>query len=155
MSTTLTAPLTLIIFIHRLLFGTESQYSLFRFLPSMEICKNLIYYYRFRSYFPDNSAIRTNKYSFPDQISFTVRRLYHRNVRFTFPHNSYHLQFSQASKLQRCKSCHFFLDRKSTRLNSSHQIISYAVFCLKKEKVLVSKFVVVRCEGVIHEYLLE
>src|SRR5438552_13311217 len=26
-------------------------------------------------------------------------------------------------------------DRKSTRLNSSHQIISYAVFCLKKKKV--------------------
>src|SRR5207244_7970944 len=25
-------------------------------------------------------------------------------------------------------------DRKSTRLNSSHQIISYAVFCLKKQK---------------------
>src|SRR5258708_10322593 len=31
--------------------------------------------------------------------------------------------------------CHYFvLDRKSTRLNSSHQIISYAVFCLKKKK---------------------
>src|SRR5258708_22418195 len=28
-----------------------------------------------------------------------------------------------------------FEDRKSTRLNSSHQIISYAVFCLKKKKV--------------------
>src|SRR5258708_11496382 len=27
-------------------------------------------------------------------------------------------------------------DRKSTRLNSSHQIISYAVFCLKKTKTL-------------------
>src|SRR5258708_29675610 len=26
-----------------------------------------------------------------------------------------------------------FRDRKSTRLNSSHQIISYAVFCLKKK----------------------
>src|SRR5258708_24996100 len=26
------------------------------------------------------------------------------------------------------------LDRKITRLNSSHQIISYAVFCLKKKK---------------------
>src|SRR5258708_23164860 len=25
-------------------------------------------------------------------------------------------------------------DRKSTRLNSSHQIISYAVFCLQKKK---------------------
>src|SRR5438552_14015562 len=27
-------------------------------------------------------------------------------------------------------------DRKSTRLNSSHQIISYAVFCLKKKKMI-------------------
>src|SRR5258708_31809119 len=27
------------------------------------------------------------------------------------------------------------LDRKSTRLNSSHQIISYAVFCLKKKNI--------------------
>src|SRR5258708_16630799 len=29
---------------------------------------------------------------------------------------------------------HHRSDRKSTRLNSSHQIISYAVFCLKKKK---------------------
>src|SRR5947208_6096596 len=29
-------------------------------------------------------------------------------------------------------------DRKSTRLNSSHQIISYAVFCLKKKKSVKS-----------------
>src|SRR5207244_1886954 len=28
-----------------------------------------------------------------------------------------------------------FVDRKSTRLNSSHQIISYAVFCLKKKNI--------------------
>src|SRR2546426_5972834 len=28
----------------------------------------------------------------------------------------------------------FFSDRKSTRLNSSHLVISYAVFCLKKKK---------------------
>src|SRR5438309_5420738 len=28
----------------------------------------------------------------------------------------------------------FLLDRKSTRLNSSHSSISYAVFCLKKKK---------------------
>src|SRR5256885_8144511 len=28
-----------------------------------------------------------------------------------------------------------FSDRKSTRLNSSHLVISYAVFCLKKKKV--------------------
>src|SRR2546426_5995548 len=29
---------------------------------------------------------------------------------------------------------HQFQDRKSTRLNSSHLVISYAVFCLKKKK---------------------
>src|SRR3712207_7777752 len=29
------------------------------------------------------------------------------------------------------------LDRKSTRLNSSHANISYAVFCLKKKKALL------------------
>src|ERR1039457_2295440 len=28
----------------------------------------------------------------------------------------------------------FLVDRKSTRLNSSHLVISYAVFCLKKKK---------------------
>src|SRR5437762_11324540 len=28
------------------------------------------------------------------------------------------------------------LDRKSTRLNSSHRCISYAVFCLKKKKTI-------------------
>src|SRR5256885_11540661 len=30
------------------------------------------------------------------------------------------------------------LDRKSTRLNSSHLVISYAVFCLKKKKTYIS-----------------
>src|SRR5256885_13067019 len=31
-------------------------------------------------------------------------------------------------------------DRKSTRLNSSHLVISYAVFCLKKKKTLMTHF---------------
>src|SRR5258708_18598011 len=33
------------------------------------------------------------------------------------------------------------LDRKSTRLNSSHQIISYAVFCLKKKTNNIISFI--------------
>src|SRR5207249_9518802 len=34
-----------------------------------------------------------------------------------------------------CYNCHYCQqDRKSTRLNSSHVSISYAVFCLKKKK---------------------
>src|SRR2546426_6247813 len=40
--------------------------------------------------------------------------------------------------LQRVHRVHLLveqtLDRKSTRLNSSHLVISYAVFCLKKKK---------------------
>src|SRR2546426_3310427 len=31
------------------------------------------------------------------------------------------------------------IDRKSTRLNSSHLVISYAVFCLKKKKIKSSE----------------
>src|SRR5438034_7331241 len=31
------------------------------------------------------------------------------------------------------------IDRKSTRLNSSHTVISYAVFCLKKKKIKKKK----------------
>src|SRR5438552_7667891 len=41
-----------------------------------------------------------------------------------FPHDPDHDQL-YAAELK--------ADRKSTRLNSSHQIISYAVFCLKKK----------------------
>src|SRR5256885_3376934 len=33
-----------------------------------------------------------------------------------------------------CDETGVALDRKSTRLNSSHLVISYAVFCLKKKK---------------------
>src|SRR5438034_4429403 len=38
-----------------------------------------------------------------------------------------------ASSVSRCTR-----DRKSTRLNSSHTVISYAVFCLKKKKMIIS-----------------
>src|SRR5438309_7908271 len=37
------------------------------------------------------------------------------------------------------------VDRKSTRLNSSHSSISYAVFCLKKKNIIVSATYQVRC----------
>src|SRR5437868_9761890 len=41
--------------------------------------------------------------------------------------------------LQREGRPRFRRDRKSTRLNSSHVSISYAVFCLKKKKIHTSK----------------
>src|SRR2546430_10808570 len=38
------------------------------------------------------------------------------------------------SRVTRCRKSGCRRDRKSTRLNSSHSQISYAVFCLKKKK---------------------
>src|SRR5438552_9688813 len=50
-------------------------------------------------------------------------------VRARLPHPHRARQFSARGHHLRPQH----LDRKSTRLNSSHQIISYAVFCLKKK----------------------
>src|SRR5437762_5938724 len=47
-------------------------------------------------------------------------------------------------------SCCTALDRKSTRLNSSHRCISYAVFCLKKKKHTTDyrRFIIITVLGV-------
>src|SRR3989449_1684393 len=45
---------------------------------------------------------------------------------------------STASLLARGLDVTFYPDRKSTRLNSSHGYISYAVFCLKKKNMIYS-----------------
>src|SRR5256886_7136728 len=49
-------------------------------------------------------------------------------------------------QLQReCPKLKYLEDRKSTRLNSSHSQISYAVFCLKKKKNALYLLVSVSC----------
>src|SRR5260221_10466469 len=51
----------------------------------------------------------------------------------------YQLDLTQKTELvvlSACETAVGKLDRKSTRLNSSHTVISYAVFCLKKKKNL-------------------
>src|SRR5256885_5604890 len=50
--------------------------------------------------------------------------------------------------------CHVgirFEDRKSTRLNSSHLVISYAVFCLKKKK-LTRSFLTMQTRSAFRSY---
>src|SRR5205807_10368004 len=44
-----------------------------------------------------------------------------------------HVRLFEGLALASISSAWIFLDRKSTRLNSSHLVISYAVFCLKKK----------------------
>src|SRR5256885_13093665 len=46
------------------------------------------------------------------------------------------------------------IDRKSTRLNSSHLVISYAVFCLKKKNIAETQLVRVPHPGQEHDDLL-
>src|SRR5256885_11478041 len=58
--------------------------------------------------FPYTTLFRSARWA----LSFAAQALTHRRPR------------------SRCTS----IDRKSTRLNSSHLVISYAVFCLKKKK---------------------
>src|SRR2546422_3073579 len=47
------------------------------------------------------------------------------------------------------------VDRKSTRLNSSHGYISYAVFCLKKKKKQKKKQTVTIIKHDAHEFLIQ
>src|SRR2546430_10195947 len=49
---------------------------------------------------------------------------------------------------------HLHGDRKSTRLNSSHSQISYAVFCLKKKKKRVTSSIFVNYLSCIDIYFL-
>src|SRR5256885_3571538 len=50
-------------------------------------------------------------------------------------HRRQHAQGLREGRLQGRLYAHG--DRKSTRLNSSHLVISYAVFCLKKKKMTI------------------
>src|SRR5688500_10627028 len=58
----------------------------------------------------------------------------------TSPHvySVYEVNFGRVASLRDQKKAQYEAagDRKSTRLNSSHLVISYAVFCLKKKKIL-------------------
>src|SRR3989454_3599976 len=57
------------------------------------------------------------------------------SVNPTFPSLSVHRYVSAAAGSGRSSPRQAARDRKSTRLNSSHLVISYAVFCLKKKKM--------------------
>src|SRR5256885_13044732 len=50
------------------------------------------------------------------------------------------LYMTEVEQLDLCFPFPTVLDRESTRLNSSHLVISYAVFCLKKKKIQLCIF---------------
>src|ERR1022692_4986462 len=70
----------------------------------------------FLFFFNDTATTEIYTLSLHDALPISVG---HSRIRKVGPH--------------RRRPIHRFLDRKSTRLNSSHLVISYAVFCLKKQ----------------------
>src|SRR5256885_6535659 len=57
---------------------------------------------------------------------------------FTFKYFSLYFRYAEIIIFIKLKK----IDRKSTRLNSSHLVISYAVFCLKKKNIKLSYYIV-------------
>src|SRR3712207_8427192 len=66
----------------------------------------------------------------PEQVKIVRKELTVPNIK------QYYIETKNANKLE--VLCRLVEDRKSTRLNSSHANISYAVFCLKKKQTLSS-----------------
>src|SRR2546427_964583 len=72
----------------------------------------------FRSYVPVTFSMRDDRLFFHTNVGWLRTAQTHRNL----------MTWGLATEAQLSQ------DRKSTRLNSSHSQISYAVFCLKKKK---------------------
>src|SRR5699024_12836864 len=91
-----------------------------------------VYSFFFFSFYCD--VDHQDLHSFPTRRSsdLCVRHPAHRG----FAVGAGHVDRREGS-LRRAEQVH--QDRKSTRLNSSHVSISYAVFCLKKKKEIVKR----------------
>src|SRR5437588_6890568 len=61
----------------------------------------------------------------------TLFRSFPANITYEIPYN---ITPVVKASIEKVLSTLLEADRKSTRLNSSHTVISYAVFCLKKKK---------------------
>src|SRR3712207_8185687 len=79
--------------------------------------------------FPYTTLFRSSKY-----IPLILLRLNAHLPEFFRPILLSRVRYAEESEKRTSESV--FGDRKSTRLNSSHANISYAVFCLKKKKLI-------------------
>src|SRR5260221_8685401 len=80
--------------------------------------------------FPYTTLFRSpNLTNLPTQTSRDHSSIFMRPCQINFPH-----RVSKLARPHEYRAMDTARDRKSTRLNSSHTVISYAVFCLKKKK---------------------
>src|SRR5258708_14469981 len=76
------------------------------------------------------SSSKIGNVSSGSDIAISIRGL---AKMYRISHEAVAYRTIQETILNRLRNRFRIVDRKSTRLNSSHQIISYAVFCLKKK----------------------
>src|SRR5258708_39276256 len=84
------------------------------------------------SFFFFNDTATTEIYTLSLHDALPIWSLWVRSPAVRSRLSSDHMTLTKKANL--CERHMIRRDRKSTRLNSSHQIISYAVFCLKKKK---------------------
>src|SRR5258708_28448455 len=75
----------------------------------------------------------------PRSTLFPYTTLFRSRRRDNLFHFCIYFFFVPEEPLQTLNPLEVTEDRKSTRLNSSHQIISYAVFCLKKKTSIIHR----------------
>src|SRR5688572_32323520 len=93
----------------------------------------LFYYFIFFFFFNDTATTEIYTLSLHDALPILHPRRQRTgsSKAYTRPTD---IPMRQVDAAAACRGCRSPRDRKSTRLNSSHSQISYAVFCLKKKK---------------------
>src|SRR5437588_10079210 len=92
------------------------------------LCSDCVMYFFFFFFFNDTATTEIYTLSLHDALPISQRKFL-AGFFFIKPKKGTGINFEQG--------WFYFVgaqDRKSTRLNSSHTVISYAVFCLKKKK---------------------
>src|SRR2546429_2768562 len=84
--------------------------------------------------FPYTTLFRSVSRSFENLVTAKIVLARNLNIKDIFSHTYLLISKDSIELLEENFSPRGHEDRKSTRLNSSHGYISYAVFCLKKKK---------------------
>src|SRR5699024_12522941 len=103
----------------------------------------IISFFSFRIPPPPSSTLFPYTTLFRSRVLIPVQAEY-------LPAKGLELLLQTVSKVKRQINPRLQIDRKSTRLNSSHVSISYAVFCLKKKKTSKLRYIRIKHKTILN-----